>query len=138
MHHHQSKEEKSQYTDPVCGMSTDQEGKFIHHKHDGKSYYFCSEHCLTTFKTDPEKFPGKKEEAPSAVKHTHDSSQVYTCPMHPEVEQQSPGSCPKCGMALEPKIPMPVAERTEYTCPMDPEIVRDGPGSCPKCGMALE
>jgi len=103
MHHHQSKEQKSQYTDPVCGMSTAQEGKFIHHKHDGKSYYFCSEHCLTTFKTDPEKFTGKKEEAPSAVKHTHDSSQVYTCPMHPEVEQQGPGSCPKCGMALEPR-----------------------------------
>ena len=138
MHHHPSKEEKSQYTDPVCGMSTDQEGKFIHHKHDGKSYYFCSEHCLTTFKTDPEKFAGKKEEAPSAVKHTHDSSQVYTCPMHPEVEQQGPGSCPKCGMALEPKTPVPVAERMEYTCPMHPEIVRDGPGSCPKCGMALE
>jgi len=103
MHHHESKEEKSQYTDPVCGMSTDQEGKFIHHKHDGKPYYFCSEHCLTTFKKDPKKFTGKKEEAPSAVKHTHDSRQVYTCPMHPEVEKQGPGSCPKCGMALEPK-----------------------------------
>ncbi|MFH2076239.1 MAG: YHS domain-containing protein [Pseudomonadota bacterium] len=60
-------------------MSTAQEGKFIHHKRDGKSYYFCSEHCLTTFKTDPEKFTGKKEEAPSAVKHTHDSSEVYAC-----------------------------------------------------------
>jgi len=138
MHHNQSKEGKSQYTDPVCWMSTDQEGKFIHHRHDGKSYYFCSEHCLTTFKTDPEKFTGTKEEAPSAAKHTHDNSQVYTCPMHPEVEQQSPGNCPKCGMALEPKSPVPVAERTEYTCPMHPEIVRDGPGSCPKCGMALE
>ena len=138
MHHHESKEEKSQYTDPVCGMSTDQEGKFIHNKHDGKSYYFCSEHCLTTFKTDPEKFTGKKEKAPSAVKHTHDSSQVYTCPMHPEVEKQGPGSCPKCGMALEPKTQMPVAERMEYTCPMHPEIVQNGPGSCPKCGMALE
>jgi len=103
MHHHESKKEESQYMDPVCGMSTDQEGKFIHNKHDGKSYYFCSEHCLTTFKTDPEKFTGKKEEAPSAVKHTHDSRQVYTCPMHPEVEKQSPGSCPKCGMALEPR-----------------------------------
>ena len=80
--HHKSGEEKGRYTDPVCGMSTDQEGKFIHHKHDGKSYYFCSEHCLTTFKTDPEKFTGKKEEAPPAVKHRHDS-QVYTCPMHP-------------------------------------------------------
>lgn len=138
MHHHQSKEGKSQYTDPVCGMSADQEGKFIHHKHDGKSYYFCSEHCLTTFKTDPEKFTGQKEEAPPAVKHSHDSSQVYTCPMHPEVEKQGPGSCPKCGMALERKTPVPVAERMEYTCPMHPEIVQDGPGSCPKCGMALE
>ena len=138
MNHHQSKEEKNRYTDPVCGMSTDQEGKFIHHQHDGTSYYFCSDHCLTTFKTDPEKFTGKIEEAASAVKHTHDSGHVYTCPMHPEVEQQGPGSCPKCGMALEPKTPVQVAERMEYTCPMHPEIVRDGPGSCPKCGMALE
>jgi len=138
MHHHHPKEEKGPYTDPVCGMSTDQEGQFIHHKHDGKSYYFCSDHCLTTFKTDPEKFTGRKEGAPPAVEHSHDSSQVYTCPMHPEVEQQGPGSCPKCGMALEPKTPLPAAERTEYTCPMHPEIVRDGPGSCPKCGMALE
>ena len=138
MHLNQSTEDKNQYTDPVCGMSTDQEGKFIHHQHDGKSYYFCSEHCLTTFKTNPSKFTGEKDETPPAVNHTHDRSRVYTCPMHPEIEQQGPGSCPKCGMALEPKIPMPVAERTEYTCPMHPEIVRDGPGTCPKCGMALE
>jgi len=138
MHDHESKEEKNRYTDPVCGMSKDQESQFIRHQHDGKSYYFCSEHCLTTFKTDPEKFTGRKEEAPPAAKHMNDGSQVYTCPMHPEVEQQGPGSCPKCGMALEPKTPMPVAERTEYTCPMHPEIVRDRPGSCPKCGMALE
>ncbi|HRX71261.1 MAG TPA: copper-translocating P-type ATPase [Candidatus Competibacteraceae bacterium] len=62
----------------------------------------------------------------------------YTCPMHPEVRQEGPGSCPKCGMALEPEgIPAP-ATRTEYTCPMHPEIVQDEPGSCPKCGMALE
>ncbi|MCB1766069.1 MAG: HAD-IC family P-type ATPase, partial [Candidatus Competibacteraceae bacterium] len=58
--------------------------------------------------------------------------------MHPEVRQEGPGSCPKCGMALEPEgIPAP-ATRTEYTCPMHPEIVQDEPGSCPKCGMALE
>ncbi|MDO8721537.1 MAG: heavy metal translocating P-type ATPase [Syntrophales bacterium] len=101
MHHHQSKEEKSQYTDPVCGMSTDQEGKFIRHKHDSKDYYFCSEHCLAKFKVKPDKFTVKKEEAPSTVKQTHDSSQVYTCPMHPEIVQDGPGSCPKCGMALE-------------------------------------
>jgi len=67
-----------------------------------------------------------------------DESAIYTCPMHPEVEQQGPGSCPKCGMALEAKnIPL-IATKTEYTCPMHPEIVQDHPGSCPKCGMALE
>ena len=63
---------------------------------------------------------------------------TYTCPMHPEIRQESPGSCPKCGMALEPEgIPAPTT-KTEYTCPMHPEIVRDEPGSCPICGMALE
>ena len=63
---------------------------------------------------------------------------IHTCPMHPEIRQQGPGSCPKCGMALEPDRPMAPATRTEYTCPMHPEVVQDGPGSCPKCGMALE
>ncbi len=67
-----------------------------------------------------------------------DESAIYTCPMHPEVEQQGPGSCPKCGMALEPKgVPL-IATKTQYTCPMHPEIVQDHPGSCPKCGMVLE
>src|SRR5437870_7207129 len=58
--------------------------------------------------------------------------------MHPEVRQSRPGSCPKCGMALEPLAITPAATKTEYTCPMHPEIVRDAPGSCPICGMALE
>ncbi len=67
-----------------------------------------------------------------------DESAIYTCPMHPEVVQQGPGSCPKCGMALELKgVPL-VATKTQYTCPMHPEIIQDHPGSCPKCGMALE
>jgi len=62
----------------------------------------------------------------------------YTCPMHPEIEREEPGACPKCGMALEPAgVPEPAA-RTEWTCPMHPEVVRDAPGSCPICGMALE
>ena len=58
--------------------------------------------------------------------------------MHPEVESDRPGACPKCGMALEPVMPAPLATKTEWTCPMHPEIVRDAPGSCPICGMALE
>jgi Cu+-exporting ATPase len=58
--------------------------------------------------------------------------------MDPEIVQDHPGSCPKCGMALEPMTPADLATRTEYTCPMHPEIVQEEPGSCPKCGMALE
>ena len=60
----------------------------------------------------------------------------YTCPMHPEVRSESPGTCPKCGMTLEALVP--IAATTQYTCPMHPEIVRKQPGSCPICGMALE
>ena len=63
---------------------------------------------------------------------------IYTCPMHPEVENPGPGSCPKCGMALEPATVAAPATTTEWTCPMHPEIARDEPGSCSICGMALE
>jgi Cu+-exporting ATPase len=67
-----------------------------------------------------------------------DNNNQYTCPMHPEVRQDGPGSCPKCGMALEQITIMPPPMKVEYTCPMHPQIVRDAPGSCPICGMALE
>src|SRR5262245_25479261 len=63
---------------------------------------------------------------------------AYTCPMHPEVHESKPGSCPKCGMALEPVAPTVPKETIEYTCPMHPQIIRDAPGNCPICGMALE
>ncbi len=62
---------------------------------------------------------------------------IYTCPMHPEIIQNTPGACPKCGMALESQTPADNIA-TIYTCPMHPEIIQDKPGSCPKCGMALE
>ena len=63
-------------------------------------------------------------------------SALYTCPMHPEVQADKPGSCPKCGMALE-RADI-AAPKKQYTCPMHPEVIRDKPGSCPICGMALE
>jgi Cu+-exporting ATPase len=107
------------FTDPVCGMSTKRSDAFIHHEHAGKAYYFCSAHCMERFKKDPQAFIG------IGVDH------------RPEVEEK-PGSCPKCGMAVETTGPAGAAGRTEYTCPMHPEIVQDRPGSCPKCGMALE
>jgi Cu+-exporting ATPase len=62
----------------------------------------------------------------------------YVCPMDPEVREDYPGACPKCGMALEPSLPAAPATCVEYTCPMHPQIVRPGPGACPICGMALE
>ncbi len=75
-------------------------------------------------------------QAQAPLEGTFKAGAAFTCPMHPEIMQNSPGNCPKCGMALEP-----IAEslqQTEYVCPMHPEIVRNEPGSCPKCGMALE
>jgi Cu+-exporting ATPase len=75
---------------------------------------------------------------PRVTKSPAEKEPIYTCPMDPEVRQDHPGPCPKCGMALEPDVPPTPALRTEYTCPMHPEIVRDGPGSCSICGMALE
>jgi FtsP/CotA-like multicopper oxidase with cupredoxin domain len=58
---------------------------------------------------------------------------VYVCPMHPEVVNDEPGSCPKCGM----KLLAQAAEETTYVCPMHPEVTSDKPGRCPKCGMKL-
>ncbi|MGZ8161810.1 MAG: copper-transporting P-type ATPase, partial [Methylobacter sp.] len=60
------------------------------------------------------------------------------CPMHPDVRQEQPGNCPKCGMTLEEVVDAAPGIRVEYVCPMHPEIIRNAPGSCPKCGMALE
>ncbi len=123
-------------TDPVCGMTVAADSP---HSHDyqGKTYRFCSEHCLRKFQQRPQQYlsqDGADEPAQAAGE-----GQMYTCPMHPEIQQRGPGSCPKCGMALEPMgAPAASATKTEYTCPMHPEIVQDHPGTCPKCGMALE
>jgi Cu+-exporting ATPase len=100
--------------------------------HAGKTYYFCSPDCLHKFQAAPQDYvqPRPAGRPPAAV---------YTCPMHPEVRSDGPGTCPKCGMALEPETPLaPVASKTEYVCPMHPQIVRSEPGNCPICGMALE
>jgi len=124
---------KEEETDPVCGMNVSADSEY-QHEYAGKTYYFCSDNCLHKFEGDAESYLNKDKTTAAA----EDETAIYTCPMHPEIEQQGPGSCPKCGMALEPKgIPV-VETRTEYTCPMHPEIVQDEPGNCPKCGMALE
>jgi Cu+-exporting ATPase len=89
--------------------------------------------------TDQKVVPIAASDPPPAVATNKSGGQVeYTCPMHPEVRQRGPGSCPKCGMALEPTLGNPVGQEIEYTCPMHPQIVRSEAGACPICGMALE
>jgi Cu+-exporting ATPase len=110
------------------------------HTHDGESYYFCCARCLERFRNTPEDFLGRKpgdrqETRPSP---SHVGTGAFICPMCPEVREQEPVACPKCGMALEPESPIAPTTRIQYTCPMHPEIVRDEPGECPICGMALE
>jgi P-type Cu+ transporter len=153
--------------DPVCGMMVDPARAKATHEHAGKTYYFCCPGCKEKFKADPAKYlmaktlvgiapmsaPKPIQIATAPAVHAHAAAATiakapataaktipneYICPMDPEVRQQGPGGCPKCGMALEPTIAAPPATKTEYTCPMHPEIVRDAPGACPVCGMALE
>jgi len=98
------KSENMTSIDPICGMTVDvpkalAEARHLHHL--GHDYYFCSTGCKTKFAADPKKFLEKEmnKTPPSSAELLAD----YTCPMHPEVLKIGPGSCPKCGMALEPK-----------------------------------
>ena len=133
--------------DPVCGMTVNPDTAAGSFEYQGQTYYFCSTHCLNKFREDPARFLNKAKETmpsqPVGIRQEPSTNatpvvQTYTCPMHPEVRQDKPGSCPKCGMALEPLTVNAPKQKTEYTCPMHPQIVRDAPGNCPICGMALE
>jgi Cu+-exporting ATPase len=83
--------------DPVCGMKVDPSAGKPSLAHGGHIYHFCSEGCRSKFAAAPERYLDKKGEPEPLPKGT-----LYTCPMHPEVVQEGPGACPKCGMALEP------------------------------------
>ncbi len=83
--------------DPVCGMRVDPAAGKPRHTHAGQVYHFCSSRCRDRFAADPAQFLGERAEPPA------DAGTLYTCPMHPEIEQIGPGTCPICGMALEPK-----------------------------------
>lgn len=84
--------------DPVCGMSVDPTATAHRASHDGQDYFFCSAGCRTKFIGDPMRYLNPPVEAEPAV-----PGAIYTCPMHPEIRQEGPGSCPICGMALEPE-----------------------------------
>lgn len=140
--------------DPVCGMTVNPWQAAGMHEHNGNQYFFCSPGCLNKFAADPKRYIAAKSGASGlvqlgpaplaasnpSVRPSAGTSSVtvkkYFCPMDAEVVADKPGSCPKCGMALEPELL--TGAKTEYTCPMHPEVVSDKPGSCPICGMALE
>ena len=96
-HHHHAPAARGE-KDPVCGMTVDPAKAAGKHEHKGKAYYFCSKGCLEKFKAHPENYLGAKAAPAPAAK----PGAEYTCPMHPEIVQVGPGSCPKCGMALVP------------------------------------
>ncbi|WP_456307434.1 heavy metal translocating P-type ATPase [Paeniroseomonas aquatica] len=86
-------------SDPVCGMKVDPATSKHRLEHGGTTFHFCSAGCRTKFESDPEKYlQPEKAAAPTVAQ----KAAIYTCPMHPEIRQQGPGSCPICGMALEP------------------------------------
>lgn len=102
-HRHNSRHQEepgaaATFVDPVCSMTVSPDAAAGKHVHGGKTYYFCSNGCNEKFVADPEKYlnPVKPADLPKDVE--------YTCPMHPEIVQIGPGSCPICGMALEPMI----------------------------------
>ncbi|MGE0823483.1 MAG: heavy metal translocating P-type ATPase [Candidatus Binatia bacterium] len=131
--------------DPVCGMSVTPETAAGSSEYDGRTYFFCSRRCLEKFRAEPATYLAKTSGTVSSRNHVHHRAvqpasvePIHTCPMHPEVRQDGPGACPKCGMALEPLVSAPPSSHIEYTCPMHPEVIRAEPGPCPICGMALE
>ncbi|WMS45240.1 heavy metal translocating P-type ATPase (plasmid) [Acuticoccus sp. MNP-M23] len=115
-HHPQSTDPENAETvkDPVCGMTVAVGPDTRHAEFQDKTFHFCSEKCQTKFKDDPWFYAsghaaGHKKAAPANVQ--------YTCPMHPEIIRDAPGSCPICGMALEPMVPSaePSQELTDFT-----------------------
>jgi P-type Cu+ transporter len=98
-HGHSGDPHAATVKDPVCGMDVDPAKTPHHAQHDGRSYHFCSGRCREKFVAEPGRYLGS-----GARPQVHADAREYTCPMHPQVRQQGPGSCPICGMALEPVV----------------------------------
>ncbi|MEW9612926.1 heavy metal translocating P-type ATPase [Shinella sp. S4-D37] len=100
-HNHGHSGDAHRVKDPVCGMEVDTQTAEYRLTHEGHTHYFCSASCKAKFEADPARYLGGRTDAdtPQAAEGT-----IWTCPMHPEIRQDGPGSCPICGMALEPLI----------------------------------
>jgi Cu+-exporting ATPase len=97
-HHHHHDNAAEGVIDPVCGMTVDPHTAKHRADYRGHTYYFCSAGCREKFVADPQKYLGARQA------ETVPEGTIYTCPMHPQIRQIGPGSCPICGMALEPEI----------------------------------
>ena len=97
--HHDHAHAPDAAIDPVCGMTVRIEGAKNVTVHEGETYYFCNPKCLAKFTAEPTRYL-KPQEQPAPLPVAPGT--IFTCPMHPEVRQVGPGSCPICGMALEP------------------------------------
>ena len=123
--------------DPVCGMTVDPAApKGGSHVHEGTTLLLLQPEVPGEVRRRARRGTSRRSRERRARRRPPGT--MWVCPMDPEVRQDQPGACPKCGMALEPERPPALAARTEWVCPMHPEIVRDEPGTCPICGMALE
>ncbi|MDM9588280.1 heavy metal translocating P-type ATPase [Pseudomonas asiatica] len=107
-HSHNSHAHSESQRDPVCGMEVKSDSPY-RESVEGKTYRFCSAKCLQKFQIDPHSYMGhSSHEAHQHTSHPTISAPegaAYTCPMHPEIRQPTPGNCPICGMTLEPVIP---------------------------------
>jgi heavy metal translocating P-type ATPase len=99
-HTHAAPESAHAVKDPVCGMTVDPHTAKHRYTHAGKTYYFCAARCREKFAADPAAYLDPAQTAAAAPP----PGTIYTCPMHPEIRQEGPGSCPICGMALEPEL----------------------------------
>ena len=100
-HHHEHEGEAGKVKDPVCGMTVDPHATTHRAQYGGKPYYFCSSGCQSKFMAEPAKYV---EPAAARTAEPVPEGTIYTCPMHPQIRQVGPGSCPICGMALEPVL----------------------------------
>src|SRR5262245_19798209 len=99
-HGHDHAASKTGVIDPVCGMTVDPATSTHRFEYRGETFHFCSAGCRTKFAADPAKYLEKNSQPPADVPE----GTIYTCPMHPQIRQVGPGSCPICGMALEPEV----------------------------------
>jgi Cu+-exporting ATPase len=107
---HDHVHDAARVNDPVCGMKVDVQSPH-HARHSGKEFHFCSSGCRTKFLADPASYV--REAAPVETGARASSDVIYTCPMHPQIRQNGPGSCPICGMALEPLMPTTMEDDSE-------------------------